>query len=343
MCIYLDRCVYLWAAASAADPSCMICRMPQPLLLSVPLSVTVTSNTSPPTLQKDPLTCTVTSITFSHRHCHLQSLPLPFASFLIWISWHCHFQHLSLSLPPSLPHSLSPPVSLSLPLRLLVGLRARMSVYVCVCVQTFVHICTCICMHVCTCICMHAWLRMFSTPSGRCGSGRLRPSPAVSGRLRPSPALRERAALPPQTPPTLEKDPLTGTVTSIRFSHRHCHLQSLPLPFASFLICVSWHCHFQHLSLSLPPSLPPSLSLSPLCLCLFPFGCWELRARVRYMCVCVCADLVCTFARASACMCARASACTRGCGFSSRVRPFRPSQASAVSGRLRPSPAVSQP
>ena len=49
-----------------------------------------------------------------------------------------------------------------------------------------------------------------------------------------------------------QKDPLTGTVTSIRFSHRHCHLQSLPLPLASSLICVSWH--FQHLSLSLPLS-----------------------------------------------------------------------------------------
>ena len=215
--------------------------------------------------------------------------------------WDCHFQHLSLVLPPSL--SLSLPVSLSLSSRLLMRVR------VCRPVCTFARASACMCARA-------------SASTRGCGCfpavwGRLRPSPAVSGRLQPSPALRERAALPPQTPPTLEKDPLTGTVTSIRFSHRHCHLQSLPLPLASFLICVSWHCHFQHLSLSLPPSLPHSLSLplpSRLLVC----------ARMR-----VCRRVF-TFARSFACMCARASACTRGCG----CFP-------AVSGRLQPSPAVS--
>ena len=98
------------------------------------------------------------------------------------------------------------------------------------------------------------------------------------------------------------------------------------VPTALTITSTLWDCHFQHLSLVLPPSLslslPVSLSLSS-----------RLLVRVR-----VCRP-VCTFARASACMCARASACTRGCGcfpaVSGRLRP-----SPAVSSRLRPSPAL---
>ena len=99
------------------------------------------------------------------------------------------------------------------------------------------------------------------------------------------------------------------------------------VPTALTITSTLWNCHFQHLSLVLPPSLslslPVSLSLSS-----------RLLVRVR-----VCRP-VCTFARASACMCARASASTRGCGcFPAVWGRLRPSP--AVSGRLQPSPAVS--
>ena len=99
------------------------------------------------------------------------------------------------------------------------------------------------------------------------------------------------------------------------------------VPTALTITSTLWDCHFQHLSLVLPPSLslslPVSLSLSS-----------RLLMRVR-----VCRP-VCTFARASACMCARASASTRGCGcFPAVWGRLQPSP--AVSSRLRPSPAVS--
>ena len=161
---------------------------------------------TPPNLEKDPFTGTVTSIRFSHRHCLLQC-----------VSWHCHFQHLSLSLPPSLPLSLSPPVSVSFPS----AANARARVCVCVCVCVCADLCAHLHVHLHACVHVHLRARVAADvfqPSPAV-SGRLQPSPAVFSRLQPSPALRERAALPPQTPLNLEKDPLTGIVTSIRFSH----------------------------------------------------------------------------------------------------------------------------